>query len=364
MIDPKGKLWGTRTTGNEVTVFSGAPGKEKETKKPQADDFSTRRFLDREEGARLRKGFVLRNPEAAPGEPSLLCHMGRDYTGALSVVECAEGLLTNCYNGKADDLYLVRRDGSKEVRASLQRGLIWSILPSSQAGEFLALVDHQVFSWRLADGGWNEMTRPNGRPASCLDVSRSRAVWYEEPNLVVYDLVTQSELSRQELAPELYSGHSPQMEAALSSDGKMLAYCAHSGQIELVEVASGASYRSITGNFAMVTKLIFSRDGKSLFVKEQYGRWTLLAFEVETGQPIKKWPACGDLGTGDVALSASGRYLAMGAYSRLEVLDLTSGEKQTIMIDQVAKRFQFVWTADDQVAVRTDAGCLGLYRIT
>lgn len=70
-----GKTWGTRVDGLNAILVSGVSSKTKEIVKPQTDEAAMQRFLEKEEGERLRKGMLLADPHAAPGAPCMLRHL-------------------------------------------------------------------------------------------------------------------------------------------------------------------------------------------------------------------------------------------------------------------------------------------------
>lgn len=362
-----GKTWGTRTDGLTVILTSGVPGKTKEIVKPQADDSALQRLLDKEEGAQLRKGMVLVDPHAVAGTPSMLRHLGRGYTGALAVAELDGNLLVNQYDDarQGDALWRIARDGSGELLAFVGANtLVWKLIPVPKLSRALFRADHQIRSWDPATNSVAVLTQRNETPASFLDCQGTVAAWHEEPELVVRDLATERDLLRFKVEPELYSGHTPQLSGALSADGAMLAHCAKAGKILVHDVASGTLRFTISGGFEMVSKLAFTPDNQRLIVKEKYGRWGLTAFELPTGEPIVGWPNLNDLGDGEFAVDIAHERMAFFARGRAHVYEWpTMRELCELRIDQVAKSAALAWTGDGLLAVRTDLGCVGLYRV-
>lgn len=366
--DPKtGKIWGTRARGNLVTVISGAPGKEKETEKPQADSYQTNRFLMKEEGARMRKGFVLTNADAKRGEPVMLRHLTQSYTGALAIAEYDGKLVVNAYNPDrdGDELWLIDRDAvGGAVSFVGKQSMVWTIKPSTAAAGYLLCVDHLIASWNPVDNKIEMLTNQRKTGSTFLDCAGAVATWCEKGEIIVRHLGEQRDLLRLPVKPELYGGHTPQLAGALSPDGSLLASCAHSGQILIHEIAGGTLKTTITGGFEMVDKLAFTPDGKTILAKEQYGRWTIHAFDVEKGAPVSGWPNLGDLGDSDFAIDGATNRLAYQEYGRAHIMDLTTFEEVLeFPIDQLVKRADLSWTADGLLAVHTDAGYVGLYAV-
>ncbi len=361
--DPQsGKLWGTFFDGSTVQVVSGAPGKERTVEKPQSDPFSAFRFLDKEEGARLRKGFMLRNPEAGPGEPRLLRHLGRGYTGALVVAERQGKLISNLFDEAtgSDGLWVVNSQGEGEAVLS-PGGLVWEM--GRGKASVLLLIDHQVKAWNLSTSDLSELTPRPRHPVSFLSCSGSLAAWYDEPEVVVRDLAAGRDLLRVKVEPELVSGHSLQLSGALSPSGDRLAFSAGQGVVELYDVRSGHWLRTICADFAMTERMAFSSDDQRLLAKEKYGRWRLLDFDLEAGVLRDTFAGLGDLGNGDFALDAHGERVAVVSGSRLRMVGLDGSPLLEFRLDQTVKRAALAWTGDGHLAVRTDLGLLGVYAV-
>lgn len=361
--DPQsGKLWGTFFDGSTVHISSGSPGKEKVTEKPQSDDFSARRFLEKEEGARLRKGFVLRQESAEPGEPLLLRHIGRGYTGALVVADVAGSLLTNLIaeTSDTDHLWLVDRTGVGVAGLPLG-GLVWDLACAPSSEEVLLLVDHQVKSWNRSSGALTELTGRPRHPVSFLSRAGDLAAWYEQPEVGVRDLATGRDLLRIPVEPELVSGHSLQLSGALSSDGALLAFSAGKGALELYDVKAGQKRRTVNAEFAMTDRMAFTHGGDRLVAKEKYGGWRLLDFDLESGTLLDTFSALGDTGNGDFAVDPKGGRIAVNAGTFVHVLSLDGSPLLDFRLDQTVKRAALAWTGDGHLAVRTDMGLLGVY---
>ncbi|MFA5507444.1 MAG: hypothetical protein WC314_05335 [Vulcanimicrobiota bacterium] len=362
--DPEtGKVWGTRTEGTSVTVISGTAKKLKEVEKPQTDLAAVGRFLEKEEGARLRKGMVLIEEEPPPGQPYLIRFLSKGYTGVLTLTALEGSLLTNLFGGEGDHLALIHPDGSGDLLAELSPGqLLRGVCIAPELGRDFLLVGHGVYQ---VDHESNELScrvPENKSPASFLSVQNGVAAWYEEPDVVVSDLRQEVEIFRSSVTPQLYSGHTTQLTGALSPDAKLLALCWEAGVLLLHTLSEPGSVRRIEGDFEMVEKLAFTPDGRRLLFKERYGRSTLHAFEVDTGTAVADWPDFGDLAMGDFAIESDGERLAVTQGRRAQVYDLASLDLSlSIELDMVVKSAAVAWTDEGALGVRTDLGCVALY---
>lgn len=90
-----GKIWGTRCEGAIVEVTSGNAAKPKVQPKEFPGPDEAVAWAVKQEWSRLKKGFVLVNPAAEAGQPSMQRYIGGGYTGALMIAGCAGRVVTN-----------------------------------------------------------------------------------------------------------------------------------------------------------------------------------------------------------------------------------------------------------------------------
>jgi hypothetical protein len=359
-----GKSWATHCDGAVVKIRAGTAGKEKESEKALDDTKAAEAYALREEMARLRKGFVLVNPAAKAGEPRMHRLISRAYTGAL-VVAAREGkLLANAFDKDAehDRLLVIGADAEPTEQIDLPKHRMARKLEFMPGlARLLVQADHQILSWSLSARRFDEMSKGNQHPACFLSAAGSLAAWYDEPDAVVTDLASGTELLRRRTEPEKVGGHSLQMEGALSPDGSTLALCSAPGRIALLEAATGAIGATLDGDFAMVEKLVFTADGRCLLIKERYGKWRLLCFELATGAARPDWPPFTDHAGADLAIDPSGRRLAIAHRGKMDVFDFASMTRElSFSIDHVVKRCAIGWI-DHDLGVLTDQGCASLY---
>lgn len=367
LIDPKTKkTWSTRCEGATVFVSSGAEGKEKITEKPQADANAAIAWAEKEEWARLKKGFVLNNPLAKAGEPRMHYYRGRGYTGALPVFGVDGKMFCSIYDDTEfrDKVFLLNENAELTLLPELpQNRLIWEGFYQAELKKILLLADHQILSLAIGDNNFLALTRSNQKPVSCLHMSGARAVWYEEPDLVVTDVTNNQILLRLPMQYQTYSGHSPQMAATLSPDGNTLACCVHSGEILLIDIATGKIFDKLTGKFEMIVKMAFTSDSRYLIASEQYGEWKLLCFDLNTLSFRTDWITTHNIGTTEFAISENGSRIAIAQRSNVEIYNLTSLKKElSFRVEHQVKRFTMEWIGN-WLGVQTDYGCTSLYAL-
>ena len=364
--DPEtGKTWSTCCEGAEVRVRSGLPGKEKESVKTHLEAQAAVAWAKKEEWTRLKKGFILDQALAAPGQPRMHRYRGRGYTGALAVADVRGELLCNAHDESrpGDRLFLVSETGAVRPLPEISRNrLAWKACYLETLDTLLVLADHQVLSW---DGvhGFEALCEPNPHSASCLDAVGRLAVWYAEPDLVVTDLATGRVLMKEHVPFEYYGNHSAQMEAALSPDGRTVAYCARPGEIVFRDVGTGRVKESLSTGCQMIVGLTYSPDGRFLIVAEQYGEWRNLCFDLETMSPRVGWPPSSYAGKGSLALSPDGRRLAIADRTHIEVIDFISLQSELrFRVEHMVKRCALAWVGP-WLGVQTDYGCASLYAV-
>jgi hypothetical protein len=366
-----GRGWSTRCDGDTVEIASGPPGRERRTAKALASPEAAVAYARKQEWARLKQGFVLASPAAAAGEPLMHRYLGGGYTGAMIAENLAGQLLCNRYDNQSGDaggagshLLLVAEDGSVPQGAILPGGrLPWQARYIPGLRRLLVLLDHQVFSGTVPLGGLEALTAPNSRPASFLDCAGTRAAWYAEPDIVVTDLADGTELFKKAVPAQLHGGHSLQMEGALSPDGTLLAYCSRAGEVTICDVADGQARHTWTGDFAMVTKLAFTPDGRRLIAREQYGRWRWHCLDLTDGTWHADWLGPWDSARSDLAISPDGTRIAVTRGTQAHVLDPAT--MQCLLrfpVEHAVRRCALAWIGD-KIGVLTDATCASLYQV-
>lgn len=88
-----GDAWETETSGDTVTVRSRSRGRETTKTVTHADRDAALGYAAKEEFARLKKGFVLFEPDARPGQPRMHSYLARPYTGTMVAADVGSALL-------------------------------------------------------------------------------------------------------------------------------------------------------------------------------------------------------------------------------------------------------------------------------
>lgn len=363
LLDPAtGKTWSTRCDGELVIISNGFPGKEKHADKPKADAETARIWAEKEEWARLKKGMVLVTPDAAPGEPRMHTYLGGAYTGSLALAD-VDGRIMCSRSGDTEHLVFVSADGVISEPMDLPPNrLAWKIVNAPALDRALVQADDQVIAWSDKTQAFEALSESRAQPGSFLDAAGTRIAWYDAPDIVVKDIATGTEVFRHKLEAQMYKG-SVQMDGALSPDGGTLAACAHEGEIELFDVASGAS-TSWKGSFTQIEKMQFSADGRWLIAKGRYANWGMHCFDLAAGAPRADWPELGDVSQGDFAIDPTGTRLALLHRGHVEIFDLPTMKRVLrFRVEHIVRRADIAWMGSDTLAVRTDYACASLYAV-
>lgn len=362
-----GKSWGTRCEGETVTVTAGAPGREKATTKTLANAKAALEWAEKEEWSRLKKGFLLVDSNASPGEPRMHVHLGGGYTGALALAAVEGRLLCNrnatVQRGVAgdDELVSISPDGAMARAASAPpKHLVWEAVYVPEMQRVLLRCDRtmHLFDPKACT------VEPLGIAGSLLAVSGTRIVRVEPSELSVRDLGAGDDVLRLPVAAEIVSG-STQMCAALSEDGSRLALCHRKGEVDLFDVASGARTTTWSCGFSHVEKLAFS--GRWLVARGTQGHWTLRAFDLVTNAPRADWAEAArpweDARACHAFVLDAGRLVVMHG-KKITVFDLaTMSSLLGFTADHVVRSGALAWFGPDTIAVRTDYGAVSLYAL-
>ena len=350
--------WTSEVTGSEVLVRTTGK-RSRESTKSFPDTEAAVRWAVGEEWKQLKKGLILVAPEVGPGEPQLHRFMGREYTGALAAAEVDGQFLTNVYEGSADALVRVAADGAVASSVSLP-GLLWQVRPL--ADSVVVRVDHGI--WTVTGDDVLPFSTIGAAVAAVLATAGDRVVVYQEPDLVVFD--AGAEALRVPATPQTYGGHTPVLAAALSGEGDRLVYSTTPGELVQVSVPAGVELARLDPGpgepeFQIAKQLSYA--GEVVLVVEMYGRNTVHAFDADT-LTRRDWAELGDLRSFSLAVSPDATRVAVAAGSWLLILDAKTGsELATIPLEHVVKGSSVAWDSDHRLTVRTDYGCLSVYRV-
>jgi WD40 repeat protein len=364
------KIFNITLSENKVITESGKTAKLKLTEKEFENDREAFFYFEKKEWEMLKKGFLMKQPEASEGEPMLHYFMGSGYTGCLSLVNLGDlfavyELKGDKNNYKYDALQFIDLNGNLKKSLDLPKVLPWNILFHDNKNFLLIDLDHFIYTYDIENDKFTQLTDNFKQPGSFISMSEHFIAFGAAPKIYVKDLESGQLLFEKEFDPQLYSGHSTQFKGAISKHGKLLATCTHAGSIEIFDIVSGKS-ETIQGNFEMVEKMDFIENDQILLVHEKYGSWGLRFFDLETKSeltfPDLKIPSY-DTMIQHYTISKNGSQLIVVQHKNAYLFDLN--EKKILYSFRL---FHTIKNAkplfgQDCVAFRTDYGCFSIYRI-
>ncbi|NYB76858.1 WD40 repeat domain-containing protein [Stenotrophomonas maltophilia] len=322
----------------------------------------------KQEWSRLKKGFVLVNPFADAGQPSMHRYIGGGYTGALMIAGCNGKVATNQHqdadtHGAATDVLLLvseSADVTQRWRPS-KTDLAWSAA-STTSDQFLIQFDSGIHLWSADGTPPQRISEPTIMSSPFLAASNGHASWHSGEQITVMRLADRESILQFARKPTLVGGHSRQMVCALSPDAATLSCCSRPGEIEFINVAQAETVRRHQGDFEMITKMAWSADGCWLLALEQYGRWRLMCMDTATGESRQGWPEFIDMTRTDFALDSNSRRLAVIHRGHVALYDFADmREIQRFPVDHLVRTAHIAWTGENNISVRTDYGCLSTY---
>ena len=363
-----GDIWRYKLTQHDAVIESGKPAKPRTRSKGFPSVEAALKYFDKEEWKKLNAGYVLHDPDPKPGDVSLRTYVGGDYTGSLPLAASNDRVFTTRFEKSSDSLVSLDASGQGEVSVEVPgQRLVLDLCFGSELDRLLLNADHCILSCSLdAPQEFESITKGSGTPASCLAVGGSRVAVYDPPNLIVLDGETGHPITKVDCEPQLYGGHSPQLVAALNRDGSVLAVCATPGELSVIRVSDGEKLGEIRGDFQMIATLAFDPSGERLIGLGQYGPWGPLFFDIDSLSCVEspvELPPLFD-GAVDLAVHPIRAWLAVASHDQVFVFDLD--QSQPIIefpVQHLAKR-AVVQFFGEQLAVRTDLGCLSIHRLT
>jgi hypothetical protein len=355
---------------NHVGTETARDGKTRRTEKHFATAAEAATYAERQEWALLKKGFVLHQAAAAPGEPLLHRFIGGGYTGSLTFADTPAGLFVyqhGWFRSATDQQdFLLRLDAAGRLLDTLvlPTVLAWDAhyQPAWQA--LVLDLDHIVYEYHLATGRFQSLSEPGRSPASFVAVAAGRTAFVANGELVVLDSDRQA-LFRQPLATQLIKG-SLVFAAALGRNGQMLAVHTVPGEVQLHSAIDGSLQHTLTGDFGLVQQMEFMADDQQLLLQELHGTGRLRCFDL-----VQQAEVDFTLLGGEDRTQRLRTYCLNANQSRLAVMSGTWVELFDTVTRRLLHRFRLrhcVKTArlrfvGDTLGARTDAGCFSLYYV-
>ncbi|MFC2528211.1 MAG: hypothetical protein ACFNVQ_03950 [Campylobacter sp.] len=365
-----------RVEGQILLSESIKNGKTRQTQKEFASAGEAQKACIKKEWEILKKGYVMQNADARPGETSLHVYIGGGYTGALAFASFeGENFVYKCggykENGSVDFLTRLGADGAIKGDIILPKPLAWH---AQQAGEILLLdLDHFIFKFDLKTGEFADLSKELNFKRNREFTSRVCAAGAAGETAAFAMFGQIFTLRGGEISPlaeyksEMKS-YTPILCAAISDDGTRLALCCKQNEIQILSVLDGSCGKilsEIKGDSGILDKICFLPDG-SLLGKERHSD-KLICLDADGSRLGPAWLQGECAQASDFCLSEDGSRLAIISYGKAHIVDLKSANLTlSFELEHVVKRCEAKFensNGSKNLAVRTDYGCFSLYRV-
>jgi len=357
-----------KLVGNQVGTETEKAGKSRRTEKVFATAEEAAAYFERQEWGLLKKGFVLHNGAATPGQPQLHCYIGAGYTGCLALAGTPAGLFVykhGWFRTPTDQQdFMVQLGAAGQVQATIELPtvLAWDMHYQPAWHALVLNLDHTIFSYDLASSQFQMLSASGRSPASFVATAAGRTAFTANNELVVLGADHRA-LFRLPFSIQILRGTVP-FAAALAHNGELIALHISPGEVQLRSAFNGNLLHTYTGEFGLVRQLAFAGGDQLLLLLELHGN-RLRCFEVAQRQEVElplrggeDWPAAQAC-----CLNADQSRLAVLKGTWVELYDGASWQcLQRFRLAHCVKTAKLRFM-DDALGVRTDYGCFSLYRV-
>ena len=362
-----------RVQGQILASESVKNGKTRQTQKEFASADEAQKACVKKKWESLKKGYVMQNADARPGETSLHVYIGGGYTGALAFASFeGENFVYKCggykENGSVDFLTRLSAGGAIKGDIILPKPLAWQ---AERAGEILLLdLDHFIFKFDPKTGEFADLSKELNFKRNREFTSRVCAAGAagETAAFAMFGqifILRDGEISLLTQYKAEMKSSTPIFCIALSADGSRLALCCKQNEIKILSTLNGEILNEIKGDFGIFDKICFLADG-SVLGKERYAG-KLVCLDADGSRLGPAWLQGECAQASDFCLSKDGSRLAIISYGKAHIVDLKSANLMlSFELEHVVKRCEAKFensNGSKNLAVRTDYGCFSLYRV-
>ncbi|WP_297902986.1 hypothetical protein [uncultured Campylobacter sp.] len=237
-----------RVEGKILISESIKNGKTRQTQKEFASIDEAQKACVKKEWESLKKGYVMQNADARPGETSLHVYIGGGYTGALAFASFeGENFVYKCggykENGSVDFLTRLGADGAIKGDIILPKPLAWH---AQRAGEILLLdLDHFIFKFDPKTGEFADLSKELNFKRNREFTSRVCAAGAagETAAFAMFGqifILRDGEISLLTQYKAEMKSSTPIFCIALSADGSRLALCCKQNEIQILSALDGS----------------------------------------------------------------------------------------------------------------------------
>lgn len=370
MYEPQtGKMYIVSVEGLTMTTEIINKGKSKTTQKEFESNQKATKGYYTKVWANMKKGYIVYNEDAQPGQAMLHRFVTNYYNGGLGFAYTPQGFFVYGTNGQAkdsDDFLLLLNARGKMLRKIDVPQSIVATMYYHAPGNMLYLCSwHNIYKYDLNKDELILLLENKGNPLSFLSGSDKCIAYGSHPQWVVEDQEG-NVLYKQDFDVEILKGAFP-FCTVLSKDGKMLAMSCREGTIELLEASSGKLLRTIEGDFPTVMQMEFTEGDSTLVMQETHGSWRIRYFNVATGKEVKiKGLMLPEFvkDTSAFCFNEDESLMVQQSYWRIYVFDYRRKRYlYTITMEHAARWGDVKFVDNNTIGVRTDCGCFSLYKV-
>lgn len=362
--DPEtGKEWWIEVDGNIIrSCLNNGKIKEKEEE-------NARNKVISEIMAKMRKGFIYRNPDASFGEPLLHCFLEKAYTGSmpLAVHPEREEFYAIRTVGDFEDELLFQFDGDGNLVNRYSLGAKRMTYNAVLAADGSIYMDNDYRIEKFIPGmekPENLSGKKNSFGLTMLDVKKDILLQYSGKEIVVRSARDNTELFRKtvkcEKTGETYKTY--YCFGLLSPQGTKLLYRVSKEGYWLVDLHSGTELFLAAPYYSA----FFSPDDKYLSIGGHF-------FDASAGMALDKNPFPFDIpekgdyyDTYDYFVCSNDDLMAVQSdrYSPLEIWDYQTRKQLAVISDDFIVKSTNLMLTKDKLILHTDYGVLSVYNLS
>lgn len=359
-----GKILNLTLLDKDIISESGKADKLKSTEKSFDNQEQALKEFTKKEWEALKKGFILNNQEAQPGEANLHLFIGGGYTGCLSFEQTPVGIFVYKNEKNKDLLNLINESGEILETIELPKQLAWNIEYRAETNSLLLDIDHFVFEYSIDNKTFDNIGEKQRDHTSFVSVEKNKTAFATDNKIFLsnnYGKILQT----MDYKYEIVQGTTP-FCGKLSKNGKLLAFHNKMGEIQIIDSESGKVLNTLTGDFSMIDQMEFAENDRLLAAREKYGTWSMRYLDLSTNKEIK---------FNDLAIPSYSKDVNCFCFNEDQSKLVLVQRSDAYVFDFNSKKFLYSFKIEhivkgcnikfigDKLGVRTDYGCFSIYNL-
>jgi hypothetical protein len=355
-------------SGKKITSKNVTTGESVEKELP--DRWEAERYFEHTEWFLLRDGFRIINENANIGEPVLFCFTNEYYHYDLSF----------CLTPNEIYMYKSSEDSKRsllvfDLKVNLINTIdlppirVWGIEYCSADNSLYIDSRNAIYKYDITTKKFEQLTNSPETMHTFISASGSKIAYATYPNIFFKDI------PKQKIVEDVFDVVVPEGEyihvaAIFSKNGEILALHNKIGEIKLINTNDWKIIKTINGEFHTVLKMEFIDGDKNLAILEILGESQMHFYNIETGNEIEynslKLPE---------DIFSLGQRLNYFCFNEKQTKLVLVQRFKGYVFDFKEKKFlhsfeikQYDTTIElkfigEQLAIKTDRGCFGIYNV-